>query len=77
MDNSSGSLLLIYVIVSIVAFLVCREIVCWYFKLTRIVDLLESIDQRLGGNRVELEPQSALSEFFWGKRITYKEAECR
>jgi hypothetical protein len=67
-DNSEDSMVL-YVIIWLVVFLLCREIVCWYFKLTKIVNLLESIDQRLAGNKIELEPQSALSQFFWGKRI--------
>ncbi|WP_300158346.1 hypothetical protein [Solidesulfovibrio sp.] len=33
--------LLITLLVLIVIFLVCREIVCWYWKINRAVELLE------------------------------------
>lgn len=29
------------IILSLAVFLICREVVCWYFKLTKIADLLE------------------------------------
>lgn len=32
---------------SILIFLICREIVTWYFKLNRIVSLLEEINAKL------------------------------
>lgn len=34
-------------LILIVLFLAVREIVCWYWKINRIVELLESIDTRL------------------------------
>jgi len=47
---------LILLLVILVLFLVCREIVCWYWKLNKIVanqerqtKLLESLLERLGG----------------------------
>lgn len=30
-------------------FIVCREIMLWYWKVNRIVELLESIDSKLDG----------------------------
>lgn len=46
---------LIFLLIILVVFLVCREIVCWYWKLNKIVanqerqnQLLESILERLG-----------------------------
>ncbi len=32
---------------SLVIFLIGRQIVCWYWKINRIVSLLESIDSKL------------------------------
>jgi hypothetical protein len=34
-------------LVAVIVILVCREVVCWYFKLNRIADALESIEARL------------------------------
>ncbi|MHB1620860.1 MAG: hypothetical protein ACYCTY_12915 [Sulfuricella sp.] len=34
---------LIFFIIAIIVFLVCREIVCWYFKINRNVELLTEI----------------------------------
>jgi len=39
---------LIFLIVGIIIFLLCRELMCWYWKINRIVLLLESIDAKLG-----------------------------
>lgn len=36
------------VVIAIVLFLICREIVCWYWKVNRIVSLLEDIKGALG-----------------------------
>ena len=39
-DPTAGTfLVLIYLAVTILIFLVCREIVCWYFKFNKIVEL--------------------------------------
>ncbi|MDD5034034.1 MAG: hypothetical protein PHE55_04685 [Methylococcaceae bacterium] len=48
MNNEIG-VVLIAVLAVIVVFLLIREIVCWYWKINRIVLLLESIEQKLGG----------------------------
>jgi hypothetical protein len=39
--------------VSVVIFLAMRWLLCWYWKINRIVQLLESIDKRLTGVQVE------------------------
>ena len=38
---------LITVFGGIIIFLLCRELMCWYWKINRIVLLLESIDAKL------------------------------
>lgn len=38
---------IVAVAILIVIFLVFREIVCWYWKINRVVELLESIDATL------------------------------
>ncbi|MFH1328911.1 MAG: hypothetical protein ABIH76_08770 [Candidatus Bathyarchaeota archaeon] len=38
---------IIIVIVCLFVFLIARELVCWYWKLNKIVSLLESIDEKL------------------------------
>ncbi len=47
MGNMSSESALIIVAVCIVIFLICREIICWYWKLNRIVTLLEDIRREL------------------------------
>ena len=39
---------LVVILVTLGLFLLGRELVCWYWKLNRIVELLESIERRLG-----------------------------
>ncbi len=34
-------------VISVILFLIFREVVCWYWKLNKITMLLESIDIRL------------------------------
>lgn len=34
-------------LIALAIFLICREIICWYWKLNKLVKLLESIDARL------------------------------
>lgn len=46
MDQSgSGSigLAITILVVTLVIFLICREVVCWYWKINRSVDLMEKI----------------------------------
>jgi hypothetical protein len=38
---------LIALIVVILFFLFCREIICWYFKINQIVDLMHEISDKL------------------------------
>jgi hypothetical protein len=40
---------LLALIIAVVIFLVLREIFCWYWKINRMVELLESIDANLRG----------------------------
>jgi hypothetical protein len=48
--NGFGSLLSLLFIVGavVVAFIVCREILLWYWKINRVVTLLEQIVQQNG-----------------------------
>lgn len=44
----------VYLIVGIVVFLICREIVCWYWKMSDVVSLLRDIKQSLNEIKSEL-----------------------
>ena len=44
----SSDLLTVVFVIGLLGFLVMRGIVCWYFKLTDIVDLLKSIVNKIG-----------------------------
>ncbi len=46
---------LIILIISVVAFFIFRGLVLWYWKINRIVNLLESIDSKLSGKRPRSE----------------------
>ena len=46
----------------VVLFFVIRELLCWYWKLNRIVELLESIDRRLSGAEIIEEKDSQKSD---------------
>jgi len=37
---------LVIVVLSLAVFLIAREMMCWYFKLNRIVELLERIAKK-------------------------------
>lgn len=39
----SNSTFAVMICVTILIFLVCREMVCWYWKINRTVDVLEQI----------------------------------
>ncbi len=43
--------------ISILVFIICRELVCWYWKLNRIVELLEQIASQKGGEKIVIAPQ--------------------
>lgn len=38
------------IILAIIVFLICREIVCWYFKMNEVVSLLNDIKTSLQNN---------------------------
>lgn len=49
MDSSGGFMVMVLgLVIMIAVFLVCRVIVLWYWKVDRIVSLLESINTKLG-----------------------------
>jgi hypothetical protein len=39
--------LITILVVALIIFLVCRELVCWYFKINKTVELLEEIRDSL------------------------------
>jgi len=53
MDN-----LLVMLVVFLFIFLICREIICWYWKINNIVDLLERIDKSLKDISTKLPQQT-------------------
>ena len=59
MSTFSLSDLLEWIVISgvvlLIVFVVLRELWCWYWKLNRIVSLLESIDKKLDGAEVSSE----------------------
>ncbi len=55
MDEAIGGVIVAILIVPVI-FLICREIVCWYWKINRIVGLLESIESKLGGEEGSSAP---------------------
>ncbi len=46
MENIVG-VLVVFFIIGFGVFLLLRELMCWYYKINRIVSLLESIDSKL------------------------------
>jgi len=53
--NAAGVLLVL-----LIFFLIAREVVCWYWKINRIVKAVESIDERL--DKVALASLAVLRE---------------
>ena len=53
MDEGWGYAILAFVVV-IIVFLICRELVCWYWKINRIVELLEGLNRKLGSSSKDL-----------------------
>jgi hypothetical protein len=49
--------LIVVLCITILVFIVCREIVCWYWKLNRIVELLEQIAAQSGKEKIMIAPQ--------------------
>ena len=62
---------LIYIAVALIIFLIFREVVTWYWKINKIVSLLEKIEEntRAPELKKELEPQSAGSVWRDGKWV--------
>lgn len=64
--DSPGSVALavfVFTLVWVVIFLVCREIVCWYFKINRLlksVEQIERIGEGINANGKQLETISTL-----------------
>jgi len=51
---------ILIVVALVVIFLICRELNCWYWKINRIVELLEKIAGNSGGAKnPSIYPQSA------------------
>jgi hypothetical protein len=46
-DAAAIYIMVVVVFVAVLAVLVCREVICWYWKVNRIVKLLEGIDEVL------------------------------
>ena len=57
MGNIPGGLAMVFVIVVIVCgvIFILREVTCWYFKLNRIVELLEKIASDKGAIKEDTE----------------------
>jgi hypothetical protein len=49
--------LLITIGISIIIFLICRELVCWYFKINKRVEILEEQNELLKKIHFELEKE--------------------
>lgn len=45
MDDTT--VVILGIILALVVFLILREVVCWYYKINRIVDILQSIEKKL------------------------------
>ena len=48
MNDIQGTIIVIAAI-TLIVLLICREVVTWYFKLNKIVNLLESMNLKLRG----------------------------
>lgn len=48
-------IILIALVVVIILTLICREIVCWYFKINNIVKILQKIDKELENIKYRLK----------------------
>ncbi len=47
MNGSDMTMIVTYIVGSLLVFLVCREIVCWYFKMNEVTKLLREIKECL------------------------------
>lgn len=51
MQDAQGGMLIAVLIVSVAIFLVCREIVCWYFKINELNSKLDTTNKTLADIR--------------------------
>lgn len=53
MENLGTSVFALLIALTIVAviFLVCRELMCWYWKINRTIELLEKIEANTNTNK--------------------------
>jgi hypothetical protein len=60
----SLAFLVVSIIVLIVVFLICREIICWYWKINEAIGVLREISAKLSiiGNIPDQNPQSGIQE---------------
>lgn len=47
--DTQGLVTLIVIAIAVLVFILCREFLCWYFKLTRIEELLSKINDKIPG----------------------------
>lgn len=52
---------LITVAILVVIFLICRELMCWYWKINEMVSLLKSINEKLDGAQLRNDRASSNS----------------
>lgn len=45
--QDTGNVIILIIFILIFIFFVWRELICWYYKIDKLVDLLGSIDERL------------------------------
>ena len=48
--------ILFVILVGVLFFIIGREIICWYFKINKIVSLLENIEENTRPKDVKREP---------------------
>ena len=72
--------LIVILAVSVIIFLICREIICWYFKInqrvsqqTLIIDLLKDIKTSLNQSNKQVGSQSPQAKSCKGCGATIKE----
>ena len=63
---------IVYLVIVLIIFLVCRELVCWYWKINYATKLLEQILQELRGKNPEPlknpDPTNPIEENTFAKR---------
>lgn len=57
-------------VISFIIFLILRELMCWYYKINKIVSLLEEISSRLSGVRISHEGIATAESKIEGQTIS-------